>query len=103
MIDELFAAFAQVPDVSEVPSRWDGARALMIDGREFFHARDDGLLDVRLTRKLIRRLDEDDRLIFRRGSSDWVWIQADGPDDLPFVLELTRRALAANLPTSPDA
>lgn len=102
MIDQLFGVLTKLPEVSEAPSSWGGARALVIDGREFLHARDDGLLDVRLTRKLIRALDEDDRLIFRRGSSDWVWIKADRPDDLHFVLGLARCALAANRRASPD-
>jgi Luciferase len=95
VVDEIVSEVRRLPGVEETRSRWGAVPAFRIDGREFFHAGRDAVLDIRLTRRLIRELD-DDRLVYRPGSSDWVWLRVESRDDIPFALELVRRALAAN-------
>jgi hypothetical protein len=85
-------AFAPVPAV------WVGRR-------EVAHFDGDGALDVRLTRAVISRrraeLGADNRVTFRAGTSDWLEIALNGPDDFEFALELVRAAIAANAPSAP--
>ena len=69
---------------AEIPAFW-------IDGREFVHLLEDRV-EIRLTRKLISRLDEP-RAAQRARTSDWVIVDAG---EQTLVLELARRALNAN-------
>jgi hypothetical protein len=90
--ERLLAELRRLPDVEERPSRWAAAGpAFWIDGREFVHFHGDAV-EVRLTRKLISKLD-DPRVAQRARSSDWVVVVA-GETDL--VLELALDALEAN-------
>lgn len=92
MNERLLAELRRLPDAEERPSRWAAAGpAFWIDGREFVHFHGDSV-EVRLTRKLISRVD-DPRIAQRAGSSDWVVV--DGVET-ELVLELTRDALEAN-------
>jgi hypothetical protein len=95
IVEAIMAEVRRLPGVEETRSRWGDVPAFRIDGREFFHAGSDGLLDIRLTRSLIRELD-DERLLYRPGSSDWIWLKVESRDDIPFALELAQRALEAN-------
>ena len=90
--DKLLARLAELPDVEERPSQFHGEPAFWIDGREFVHTHGDHWIEVRLTRKLINRL-EDDRAMRRSRTSDWVMIDVKHAD---LVVELARQALAAN-------
>jgi hypothetical protein len=95
LVDEVLAEVRLLPGVEETRSRWGEGTAFGIDGHEFFHCERDGLLDIRMTRRLIRDLD-DDRVVYRPGSSDWVWLTVESPEDVSFAVELARRARAAN-------
>ncbi|HYZ19202.1 MAG TPA: luciferase family protein [Gaiellaceae bacterium] len=77
--------------VEIAPSQWTGMPALWVDGREIVHAHDDWI-EIRLTRKLITKLD-DDRAAQRARTSDWVLVDA-GEREL--IVELARRAVEAN-------
>ncbi len=87
MIERLRA----LPQLEEGPSQWTGATAFWLDGREIVHFHS-GEVEVRLTRKLIGRLD-DPRVARRTRTSDWVIVPAGEPD---LVVELTREAIEAN-------
>jgi Family of unknown function (DUF5519) len=90
--ERLLAELRRLPDAEERPSRWATAGpAFWIDGREFVHFHGDSV-EVRLTRKLIAKLD-DLRVAQRARSSDWVVV--DGIET-ELVLELARDALEAN-------
>jgi Luciferase len=95
LLDDVVAETSRLSGVEETRSRFGEAPAFCIDGREFMHIDRNGLLDIRLTRPLIRELD-DDRLIYRPRASDWVWVRIESRTDVPFALELVRQALAAN-------
>ena len=87
----LAAELRRLPGVEEAPSQWTGAMAFWIDGREFVHFHGD-LVEIRLTRKRISRLD-DERVARRTRTSDWVVVPAR---ERTLVLELARAALEAN-------
>lgn len=81
-----------LPGVEEAPSQFHGEPALWVDGREFLHFHGPGLVEIRLTRRLIRDL-EDERAPARARYSDWVIVRTEHRD---LVLELARRAAEAN-------
>ena len=86
MIDEL----RKLPQLEEAPSRFDASvTAFRLDGCEIVHLHGDEI-EVRLTRPLIGRLD-DERAWQRARYSDWV-----GTRDRALALDLVRRAIAAN-------
>ena len=91
MTERLLARLRELPDVEEAPSQWTGGFALWIDGREFVHVHGDEI-EIRLTRRLISRLD-DPRVTRRTRTSDWVVVPADEEE---LVAELARQALDAN-------
>jgi hypothetical protein len=89
--DELMQRLRKLPDVEEGRSQFADIPAFWIDGREFAHFHGD-TVEIRLTRKLITRLDEP-RAPARARTSDWVIVDASATD---LALELARRALEAN-------
>ena len=91
-MSEVLAELRDLPGVEERPSQFHGAPALWIDGREFLHLHGDDVVEIRLTRPLIARL-EDERAPARARYSDWVIVRAEHRD---LVRELARRALDAN-------
>jgi hypothetical protein len=90
--DQLFARLAELPGVEQRPSQFHGEPALWIDGREFVHTHGDRWIEIRLTGKLITQLD-DERAMRRSRTSDWVMVNTEHAE---LIVELTRRALAAN-------
>lgn len=90
-IDHLMARLRKLPEVEERPSQFADIPAFWIDGREFLHIHEDQV-EIRLTRKLIGRLDEP-RAAQRARTSDWVIVDAS---EERLVLELAGRALDAN-------
>lgn len=91
MNEELLQELSRLPDVEVAPSQWTGEPAIWLDGREIVHAHADWI-EVRLTGKLINRVD-DDRVLRRARTSDWVMVDA-GERDL--ILDLARQAVDAN-------
>jgi hypothetical protein len=90
--EEIMARLAELPDVELRPSQFHGEPALWIEGREFVHTHGDCWIEVRLTGKLINRLD-DERAMRRSRTSDWVMVEARHAD---LIVELARQALEAN-------
>jgi Family of unknown function (DUF5519) len=88
----LLDRLAQLPDVEQRPSQFHGEPAFWIDGREFVHTHGDQWIEIRLTGKLINRLD-DERALRRSRTSDWVMVDAQHAD---LIVELAGQALDAN-------
>ncbi len=86
----LLHRLAGLPGVEQAPSQFNGSPALWIDGREFVHFHGDDV-EIRLTRKLIRRVD-DPAVVERTRTSDWVVVPAAEADK---VVALARDALEA--------
>ncbi|GIH03536.1 hypothetical protein Rhe02_16030 [Rhizocola hellebori] len=85
-------------EVAEAPSRYKDDLGYWLDGREIAHFENHDVLDLRLTRSVIREnrdtLKADPRVQLR-GSSDWVTVQARQEDE-QFVAQLIRQAIDAN-------
>ena len=92
MNKKLLAQLTELPGVEQRPSQFHGEPAFWIDGREFVHTHGDDWIEIRLTGKLINRLD-DDRALRRTRTSDWVMVDARHED---LILDLARQALDAN-------
>ena len=79
--------------------------ALWVGTREVAHVDHDGVLDVRLTRAVIRAmrpaLRDDPRVHFRRNPSDWVGLEVISDADETWALGLIQAAVSANVPTAP--
>jgi Luciferase len=75
----------------QAPSRWGADPAFWWRGREVVHTHGD-LVEIRLTRKGIRELD-DDRAMLRARTSDWVMVGIEHED---LIVELAERARALN-------
>jgi hypothetical protein len=88
---EFFAELSCLPGVEVAPSQWTKEPALWVDGREIVHAHEPWI-EIRLTSKLINRL-EDDRVLRRARTSDWVMVDER---ELSLIHELARQAAAAN-------
>ncbi len=80
------------------PSRWVDELSVWAGGRELLHADAPGLIDIRLSRGLIRALGpslrHDPRIVLRKTPSDWLRVRMSAPKDIPFVLRLLQRATA---------
>ncbi|MGH3135179.1 MAG: luciferase family protein [Gaiellaceae bacterium] len=92
MNERLLERLRELPEVEEWPSQFHGEPAFWIDGREFVHTHGDEEIEVRLTGKLISRVD-DERVVRRTRTSDWVVVSQS---DEELVLELAQQALEAN-------
>jgi Family of unknown function (DUF5519) len=82
---------ARLPGVEPRPSQWTGSPAFWVDGREIVHFHG-GEVEIRLTRRLINKLD-DPRVWRRTRTSDWVGVRVE---EVALALELARRAVEAN-------
>ena len=96
-IQRLQAELASLPGVSHGLSRFGSRERLAwsIDGREFAHLHADDLLDLRLPRSIQRRLRNDPRAHFRRGSSEWLEFEFHTIEDVEQLGALAREAFAA--------
>jgi hypothetical protein len=91
-MNELLARLAELPGVEQRPSQFHGEPAFWIDNREFVHTNGEQWIEIRLTGKLINRLD-DERALRRSRTSDWVMVDTQHAD---LIVELAHRALDAN-------
>lgn len=78
----------------EAPSRYKDDLAYWLDGREIAHLEADNVLDLRLTRAVIRQFKDDPRVV-RRGGSDWAALEVS-EEDAEFVKSLVGKAIEAN-------
>jgi hypothetical protein len=78
--------------------------ALWVGTREVAHFDGPDVLDVRLTKAVIRErrseLTNDDRIELRLGTSDWLRVRVKTRSDREHALALVRDAVASNLPTA---
>ena len=74
--------------------------ALWIGKREVLHFTDPDVVDIRLTRAIIRErraaLREDERVVLRAGASDWLQVRIATKRDEAFVAALANEAVEAN-------
>jgi hypothetical protein len=87
---ELLAGLRALPELEEGRSRWADVPAFLLGRLEIVHLHGDEV-EIRLTRRLIRALD-DERVWQRARESDWVALPAS---ERELALELTRNAIDA--------
>lgn len=101
MADRLWASLTAVDGVEESSSAFKEGPALWVNGTEIAHLDDERVIDVRLTRGLIRarraELRADPRVRLRRSSTaDWIEVEVHDPADEQFLLDLVRQAADAH-------
>ena len=87
LLDEL----SRLPGAEVARSQWTKEPAIWVDGREIVHAHG-RWVEIRLTSKLINRLD-DDRVLRRARTSDWVMVDEA---ERGLILALASQAALAN-------
>lgn len=79
--------------------------AVWVGRREVAHMDSPDVLDIRLTRSVIRSerevLRSDPRVTLRYSSSDWLEFEVASIEDLDAAADLVAQAIAANLPSAP--
>jgi hypothetical protein len=102
MGEELRDAIVGVDGVAESPSMFKDDLAYWVHGKEIAHFEDADLLEIRLTRGVIRHqrqeLRGDPRVDLRYSGSDWVTVRFSLPEDRDFVIGLVERAAEAHRP-----
>ena len=99
--DELTGRIVELPGVEIRRSRFGGGDAFFVGARELAHFHKGNVIDVRMTRKVIRsrRAELEAHLrVSLRGASDWVELRFPRRTDLAYVLELISLARNANDP-----
>lgn len=96
----LVARLRGIEGVVESPSAFGAGNAFWCNGKEIAHFDSADVVDLRLTRSVIRELRpilrDDARVEFRKSSSDWIEVRVASNDDITFVVELAERAAAAH-------
>lgn len=98
--DRLVAQALSLRTVEEHRSRFAHVPALRVGSREFLHFDRPGLVDLRLTRRVIRAkrelLADHPSTRFRGASSDWVNFELKSEADVEFVASLLPLTIEAN-------
>jgi len=98
--EQLTERILALPGVTAGTSRFSANPAFYRGKRELAHFHPDGVIDIRLTKAVIRELElahaDDPRLVLRRSASDWVEFRFTTAGDLDRAVELVEHARAAN-------
>jgi Luciferase len=90
----------RIDGVVEGDSVFTDGPGFWVNGKQMAHFLDDNVLQLRLTRSVIRehrdRLRADARVELRQAASDWVKIRVTKPSDVALVSELAGVAAAAH-------
>ena len=93
-----------VDEGSSIFSEDDAAPGYFVDGKQVAHFFAPDVIEIRLTKALIRadreRLKGDARVELRKNSSDWLKVRFRTEADLHLIENLVRAAVAAHLPAS---
>src|SRR5260221_4205178 len=92
----LVARLSRLPGVMTGESMFGHGLAYWVNGTEIAHFEGDGIVEVRLTKAVIRgrrgELKVDPRVELRRSGADWIIVRFREPSDVDFVVDLVRRA-----------
>lgn len=103
---ELWMLLLEIPGIEEGENSWGDDRALWVNGKQMANFTRDGLLEIRLTRSVIRELKtrlRDDPRVTLRGHSDWASFSVESAADFDVALEMGRRSAEAYLPADGTA
>jgi hypothetical protein len=90
--ERVLARLRELPGLEEAPSQFTAGPAFWSGGRELVHLHGDDV-EVRVTRRLVDRVLEDERVVRRARTSDWVIVSAAEQD---LVVHLAREAIEVN-------
>lgn len=95
---ELIKKLEKIPGLEDRPSKVAGGSAIFYNGKEIAHFHDDNEIDVRLTKKVIRREGlnhPSDSTIHKHRSpnSEWIEIRFRKSGDVEEVVRLFKMAL----------
>jgi hypothetical protein len=100
LMSSLGEAIARLDGVTESESMFKDAPAYWVNGKEIAHLDGGDVVDIRLTRALIRgrraELRADRRVGLRSSSSDWISVRITDADDVTFAAGLAESAAAAH-------
>jgi hypothetical protein len=103
MRDRVMRALAAIDGVEVSPSMFGTDDAVWCNGKEIAHFDADDVIDIRLTKAVIRErraeLRADQRVSLRKNASDWLEVKFVSDADVAFVAELGERAAAAHRPS----
>ncbi len=94
-------ALADVPGLTEAPSRFGSARRLAwrLGEREIAHLHARPFVDLRLPPAVRKAVADDSRLVPRTGRSEWIECRMESDEDAAFVAALLRRLALVAPPT----
>jgi hypothetical protein len=100
MTEPVRTALTTIDGVLESQSRYKPELAYWVNGTEIAHFETDTLLDVRLTRAVIRSLRPtlrtDPAVTLRPATSDWLTVDISGPDGLDRAVHFVGLAATAH-------
>jgi hypothetical protein len=100
LLKRLVARLRGIQGVVESPSTFGPGSGFWCNGKEIAHFDAPNVIDLRLTKSVIRELRPllrgDQRVELRKSASDWIEVHMSSSDDVAFVLELAERAAAAH-------
>jgi hypothetical protein len=89
---DLNRRLAGLPGVVEGESMFGHVTAYWVNGKEIAHFESDRVIEIRLTKSVIRErrpdLKADKRVTLRPSGADWITVTVASPEDLPFVVDL---------------
>jgi hypothetical protein len=89
-----------IPGLVAAPSRWGNGIAYHVGRREICHFHDDGRMDVRITKTVLRERKAegalDPRIETRDRPTDWVTVRVLVREDVAFAVALVEDAVRAN-------
>lgn len=98
--DRVMAVLGAIDGVEVSPSMFGTDDAIWCNGKEIAHFDADDVVDVRLTKAVIREmraeLRSDERVTLRKRASDWIEVRMSTTNDVDAVVALVERAAAAH-------
>jgi Family of unknown function (DUF5519) len=98
--ERLASGLRNIDGLVESPSMFGTQNGFWCNGKEVAHFDAPDVVDLRLTKAVIRelrpRLRSDPRVALRKSGSDWIEVRVTATDDVAFVVELAERAAAAH-------
>jgi hypothetical protein len=96
----LEAGLRSIDGLVESPSMFDTDDAFWCNGKEVVHFDGPDVVDIRLTKAVIRehrpQLRSDPRVELRKGASDWARVRVASAGDVAFAVELAELCAAAH-------
>ena len=100
MVEALRDVIAAIAGVVESPSMFKDDLGYWVHGKEIVHFEDEDLIEIRLTRDVIRERREelrgDPRVTLRYSGADWVTVRFSEPEDVTLVVGLIEDAADAH-------